>query len=148
MILLKICLRYLPLAVMMLNLPYSQAAASNQYQLLLSQGEQRLSGGHLDAALDYFQQAATIKPDTETIQQKLAGVYLLRGDYSNSIKHFQNALGFNPQNYRAFIGMAMAYIHTGHYALAEAALNEAKNLNSNNEKDIETLIEWLTARRN
>ena len=97
-------------------------------------------------ALSSFQKAAAIQSDTELIQQKLANVYLLKGEYANSIKYFHNTLGFNAKSSKAFIGLSLAYLHTGQYALAKAALEEARPY-SEKKQDIDKLIDWIKSRQ-
>ena len=123
-----------------------QAIPSSELDSYINQGNKELSEGQLDAALSSFQKAASIQSDTELIQQKLANVYLLKSEYANSIKYFHNTLGFNAKSSKAFIGLGLAYLHTGQYSLAKAALEEARPY-SENKQDIDKLINWIKSRQ-
>lgn len=123
-----------------------QAIPTPEFDGYINQGDKELSTGQLDAALSSFQKAAAIQSDTELIQQKLANVYLLKGEYANSIKYFHNTLGFNAKSSKAFIGLSLAYLHTGQYALAKAALEEARPY-SEKKQDIDKLIDWIKSRQ-
>ena len=134
-------------AVALLSVHISaQAIQTSDIEDYLKQGDKELAEGKLDEALLAFQKAAAIKSDTELIQQKLANVYLLKGEYANSIKYFHKALGFNAKNSKAFIGLGLAYLHTGQYSLANAALEEARQY-SEKKQDIDKIIVWIKSRQ-
>ena len=122
------------------------AIPTSELDVYILQGDKELSAGQLDAALSFFQKAAAIKSDTELIQQKLANVYLLKGEYANSIKYFHKTLGFNAKSSKAFIGLGLAYLHTGQYSLAKAALEEARPY-TEKKQDIDKLIDWIKSRQ-
>jgi len=123
-----------------------QAASNPELAVVIEQGDNALAAGQLDTALASFQKAAEIKPDTEQVQHKLASVYLLKGEYANSIQYFHKTLGFNAKNSKAFIGLSLAYLHTGQYALAKAALDEAK-LYSDKTEDIDKILDWIKSKQ-
>jgi len=140
-------LSQLTLAVFLLFFHSSiQATPKSELDGYITQGDKALSAGQLDAALSSFKKAAAIQSGTELIQQKLANVYLLKGDYANSIKYFHNTLGFNAKSSKAFIGLGLAYLHTGQYSLAKAALEEARPY-TEKKQDIDKIIDWIKTRQ-
>lgn len=140
-------LSYLIIAVSLLFIHSSvQAIPISDLDKYINQGNKALSAGQLDVALTSFQKAAVIQSETELIQQKLANVYLLKGEYANSIRYFHNTLGFNAKNSKAFIGLGLAYLHTGQYTLAKAALEEARPF-TEKKQDIDKLIDWIKSRQ-
>jgi thioredoxin-like negative regulator of GroEL len=62
--------------------------------------------------------------------------------YSESIPVFQQAISKDQNNASAFIGMGIAYIHTGRYNIAQAAMTEAKKLQPN-KKELDEVLAWI-----
>lgn len=123
----------------------SVLANETDFQQYLKQGDQALSSGQLNTAFKAFNKAAALQSESEAIQQRLGTINLLKGRYTNSIRHFHKTLGFNEKNVKAFLGLGMAYLHLGQYPLAKAALQEARQY-SNNKNDIDLIIKWLENR--
>ncbi len=121
--------------------------ADTSIQQYLTDGEKAMAAGEFDRALDVFKQAEKTGLQAETVQHRLASVYLLKADYKNGIVHFQKLAGLNPENAKAFIGMALCYLHLGQYGLAEAALKEARQLPNNSQQDIDKLLGWIESRK-
>ena len=121
--------------------------AESDIQQYLTDGENALAAGQFDKALEFFQEAEKTGEQVEAVQHKLASVYLLKADYKNSIAHFQKLLGLNSKNSKAFIGLAISYLHLGQYDLAEAALKEAQQLPNNTPQDIDKLLDWIKTRK-
>jgi cytochrome c-type biogenesis protein CcmH/NrfG len=67
-------------------------------------------------------------------------------DYAGSILSFQRAIRLDANNAEAFIGMGMAYLHSGRYGLARSALEEAKRIDPTKQPKIDEIITWLDQR--
>ena len=52
----------------------------------------------------------------------------------------------DPNNADAFVGMAVAYLHSGDYALARAALEEARRLAPEKGAQIDQVLAYLDRR--
>lgn len=121
--------------------------ADTAIQQYLTEGEKAMAAGKFDRALEVFKQAEETGLEAETVQHKLASAYLLKADYRNGVVHFQKLAGLNPENAKAFIGLALCYLHLGQYGLAEAALKEAQQLPNNSQQDIDKLLGWIESRK-
>lgn len=113
---------------------------------LLQQGEVLLSEGKLPEALAALQQAVVAEPNSSRAFQRLGGAQLMSQDYKISIQSFQRAISLDANNADAFVGMAMAYLHGGHYGQARSALEEAKRIAPAKGPKIDEVIAWIDQR--
>jgi len=113
---------------------------------LLQQGEALLSEGKLPEALAILQQAVVAEPNSSRAFQRLGGAQLMSQDYRTSIQSFQRAISLDANNADAFVGMAMAYLHGGHYGQARSALEEAKRIAPAKGPKIDEVIAWIDQR--
>ncbi|MCU7810401.1 MAG: tetratricopeptide repeat protein [Candidatus Thiodiazotropha sp. (ex Notomyrtea botanica)] len=121
---------------------FAQDDVENLIQNALAQSE----SGNLDEAHTILLQAVETTPDSSLAYTRLGGVELLQQDYPSGIKHFQQAIMLDRSNADAFVGMAVAYLHLGRYALAREALNEAERLGPTKKQDIDKVLAWLDQR--
>lgn len=113
---------------------------------LLQQGEVLLSEGKLPEALAALQQAVVAEPNSSRAFQRLGGAQLMSQDYAGSIQSFQRAISLDANNADAFVGMAMAFLHGGHYGQARSALEEAKRIAPAKQPKIDEVIAWIDQR--
>lgn len=115
---------------------------------LIQQSYQQTTAGKLDDALLTLQQAAQEDPDSSLVHTRLGGIRVLRKEYSEGIKNFQQAIMLDQKNASAFVGMAVAYLHMGQYSLAQAALHEAGKLDPTKKTEISEVQNWIEQRTN
>ena len=124
----------------------SLAGAGNGFDGLIEQGQVQAREGKLDEALATLQRAVDSEPRSSLAYTRLGGVQVLRQEYGASIKSFQQAIMLDQGNADAFIGMAVAYLHTGQYQMAREALKEAGELAPAKKQEIGNVLAWLDQR--
>jgi len=86
-----------------------------------------------------------IEGDPKSLEayRKLLGVYLLKQDYTNSIRTVQEAITLSPNDPKLFITLAFLYEHSGEFEYAKAMLDEALNIAPDNKvaKDYKVVLE-------
>lgn len=113
---------------------------------LIAQGEDRLKAGEIDAGLVLFRQAAEQDPRSSLAQTRIGGALLLKQEHRPAIEAFRQAIRLDGANADAFVGMAMAYLHSGEYALARAALEEAKRIDPAKQAKVDEVIGYIDRR--
>ncbi|MGE5320001.1 MAG: tetratricopeptide repeat protein [Hyphomicrobiaceae bacterium] len=122
------------------------ACASLRAETLLELGARQTQTGNLDDALATYRQAVAAEPRSSIAHTRLGGVLLLRQQHGESIGQFKTAIGLDPANADAFVGLGMAYLHQGRYPLARAALAEALRLKPSRRQEIDQVLAWLDGR--
>jgi len=112
----------------------------------LQRGEALLSQGKLPEALETLQEAVAAEPTSSRAFLRLGGAQLMSQDYAGSINSFQSAISLDGNNAEAFVGMGMAYIHSGRLGPARAALEEAKRIDPAKQAKIDEVIAWIDRR--
>lgn len=112
----------------------------------MAAGDRYAERGQIAEAIDQYREVLRRDPRSVQAHMKLAGMELLAGHYTESIQLFQASIGLDPSNAKAFVGLAMAYLHLGQYGAARAALAEAKRLDPVKQPDIDGILVWLDAR--
>jgi Flp pilus assembly protein TadD len=92
---------------------------------LISQGDQQWAAGHVEDARKSFEQAVAANPRSIDAHMKLAGLQLSSGDNAAAIQTYQRVIGLDGNNSKAWIGLGMAYLHSGQRELSRAAFGEA-----------------------
>jgi tetratricopeptide (TPR) repeat protein len=111
---------------------------------LIRRGEAELESGDIPHAVATLQQAVAANPSSSLAHTRLGGALVLAQKYRASIESFKRAIALEEgANANAFVGMAVAYLHTGDYALARAALVEAKRVDGSKAEQIDALIAWI-----
>lgn len=113
---------------------------------LIAAGEAKLKAGQIAAALTDFREAVTVDTSSSLAQTRLGGALLLHQEYGQAIDAFRAAISLSANNADAFIGMAIAYLHGGDYALARASLEEAKRIDPVKQARIDALIAAIDQR--
>lgn len=121
-------------------------ARSADTATLINQGEASLKAGEIDAGLAQFRQAAEQDPKSSLAQTRIGGALMLKQNYGPAIEAFRQAIMLDGNNADAFVGMAMAYLHSGDYALARAALEEAKRIDPAKQEKIDAVIAYIDQR--
>jgi len=110
-------------------------------------GDEHWRAGRLEAAEASFLAAAADDARDLEARMKLAGLRLSQQRYSDAIPVYQEAIGIDGGDDRAFIGLAISYLHLQNLALAEAALEEALRINPARREDLAPLVDSIRRRR-
>jgi Tfp pilus assembly protein PilF len=127
-------------------LSLAASAWSADANVLISQGEQHLKTGKVDKGLALFRKALEEEPSSSLAYTRIGGAQLLKQEYGPAIDSFRQAIVLEANNADAFVGMAMAYLHNGDYALARASLEEAKRIDPSKQTEIDNVIAYLDQR--
>jgi tetratricopeptide (TPR) repeat protein len=92
---------------------------------LITQGAKQWEQGRLDEARQSFEQAVAADPRSIETRMKLGGLQLASRSYTAAIQTYQQVLGLDGNNAKAWIGMGFAYLHSGQQELSRAAFAEA-----------------------
>jgi Flp pilus assembly protein TadD len=124
----------------------AQAQAGAGTPDLLQRGEALLNEGKLSEALAVLREAVAAAPQSSPAYQRLGGAQLMSQDYAGSVESFQRAISLDATNAAAFVGMGMAYLHTGRFGQARAAMVEAKRLDPSKQDKLDEVIAWIDQR--
>ncbi|MES9992239.1 MAG: tetratricopeptide repeat protein [Candidatus Thiodiazotropha sp.] len=113
---------------------------------LLAQAQRLSESGKLSEAHAILVKAVETDPQSSSAHTRLGGVQLLQRNYQSGIKHFQQAIMLDGTNADAFVGLAVAYLHLGRYALAREAFKEAQQKGPSKQQDIDKILAWLDQR--
>lgn len=121
----------------------AQAGATTD---LIQQGEALMQEGKNQEALEVLSRAVEADPHSSLAYTRLGGAQLLQQQYAAGIDSFRQAIMLDGKNADAFVGMAVAYLHTARYEMARAALDEAKGIDASKTAEIDKLIAWIDER--
>lgn len=122
------------------------SAWSADASVLIAEGEQHLKTGEIDEGLALFRKALEQEPSSSLAYTRIGGAQLLKQEYGPAIDSFRRAIMLDADNADAFVGMAMAYLHSGDYALARASLEEAKRIDPSKQAAIDDVTAYLDQR--
>ena len=125
---------------------FSFSALAADAAALVKKGEEQLSAGEIDEAVATLQQAVVADPGSSLAYTRLGGAQVLTQDYSAGLESFKQAIALDANNANAFVGMSVAYLHSGRYSLARAALEEAKRIDPSKQEEADKLIAWIDRR--
>ena len=135
-------LLFVLLCVLSLN---ATAVASNSAVELIADGTRLLEQGKLEPARTAFEAAAKADPRSVAAYMKLAGVNIAQNNFSAAIAIYKQAIGLDPNNAKAFIGLGIAYLHSGDKSLTRAALEEAMRLEPGRKTQLAPIIATLNS---
>ena len=137
----------LTLTLVLLGASAAQAASgtatSASAAALVTQGEQQWKAGQLAEAQKSLQAALAAEPKSVDIQLKLAGLQLSQNDFAACIPAYQNAIGLDAGNVRAWLGLGFSYLHTGKNSLSMAAFQEAIRLDPSKKTALQPMLDKL-----
>ncbi len=123
----------------------SFAAAAGSASPLVDEADRLWAEGKLPQAQARFEAAVAAEPNTTAVRLRLAGFQLAQQQTSASIANYQQAISQEPTNSKAWIGLGLAYLHSGQRNLARAAFAEAVRVDPSREEKIAPLIAKLDA---
>lgn len=132
----------------LLSLSVSTLMASTSDDLL-QQADTAWAAGELETAEQNFKEAVASAGNGEA-ELRLGGFYVSQNRLDEAVTSFQSALTKGlptpKQQSRAFIGMGIAYLHSGKSSLARAAFDEAATIDPSRAEEIEKLLAEMDKR--
>jgi CHAT domain-containing protein/tetratricopeptide (TPR) repeat protein len=110
-------------------------AENSSVETLLEQGHNLLDRGQEKAALEIFQQAATLEPQNHKVLYALGLALYRLESYQNSIEHLTQALEIQPSYILALARRGMAYKELDRVEAAEADFETAIQIQPLNHED-------------
>lgn len=107
------------------GLTLAEPTATDLMKDLMKKGDKQWEANQLDAAMESYLAAEKADPGSVELLMKKAGLQMMTLHYSDAVETYQKAIGLDPQNAKAFIGMGVSYLHNGAMVLAKAAFEEA-----------------------
>lgn len=83
-----------------------------------------------DTAESMFKEILKKEPKNSEVVHNLGVIEIARNNYEEAVKHFINATKMNPKNFQSYFLLADCYMNLGEYKKAEAALNNANSIKS------------------
>jgi Flp pilus assembly protein TadD len=107
----------------------AQNRDNSELKQLLDEGHRLLDTGNYDAAINVYQQAATIQPKNASIHSGIGIVYIKQGNLQAALTAFRRAIQLNPNN--ADYQYALGYVSSnlGDYVTAKEAYRKAVQTN-------------------
>lgn len=124
----------------------SVSALAAEGEDLILKGESQLKAGQIPEAISTLQEAVSKDPKSSLAYTRLGGAQILNQEYDAGIESFRRAIMLDAKNADAFVGMAVAYLHSDRYPLARAALEEAKRIDPSKREKVDELIGWIDLR--
>lgn len=106
-------------------------------------GRQLLEQGQLQPARTAFEAATLADPRSVDAHIRLAGVHIAMNDFVAAIGVYKQAIGLDPHNAKAFIGLGIAYLHSGDKSLTRAALQEALRIEPSRSAQLAPILAQL-----
>ncbi len=113
---------------------------------LIVRGETQMQAQDIAGAIATLTRAIEMAPESSLAHTRLGGAYLLDQQYDAAIVQFQQAISADGNNANAFVGMAVAYLHSDRVELAKAALLEAKRVDPSKAASINETLELIEQR--
>ena len=110
---------------------------------LIKQGDEQWAAGQLDLAQKTFERAVSADPRSVTARMKLGGLQLSRQDFKACIETYQQTIGLDSKNAKAWLGLGFAYLHTGKNDMSLAAFNEAIRADPGNKEKLASVMAKL-----
>jgi len=129
--------------LIVLSLFSSLCFASSNASSALQEGDKLYAKGDVKGALIHFEKAVMQNPDSSETWFKLARTQMLNSRNSDSVKSYQKSISLDQNNPLAFIGMAIAYLHTGQYTHAKASLTEASRIDPTKKEEVNKVLQEI-----
>jgi tetratricopeptide (TPR) repeat protein len=137
-------LRLVLLGTLLIGVQVSVASATTEE--LLRQADTAWAAGDVETAEARFKDAVAGAADGMA-ELRLGGFYLSQNRLADSVTSFQAALSAGLPDARlqsrAFLGLGIAYLHSGKSSLARAAFDEASRIDPARAAEIQPLLEEL-----
>ena len=97
---------------------------------------------NLSMAEEYYNKAYTLNPQSSSLQFHRAYLYLKQGEYKSAESGFKNFLQDQPNNPKAWLGLALTRRALKKWELAEACLLQCLDLDSQNKQALQLRDQW------
>jgi Tfp pilus assembly protein PilF len=121
----------------------SWAATTGNAESLMASGTKLLEQGKLEPAQKAYESAVKADPRSVEARMKLAGVFVAQNNFTAATRTYQQVIGLDPTNAKAFIGLGISYLHSGDKDLTRAALEEAIRLEPRRKEQLEPILSML-----
>jgi len=135
--------RLLLAACLTMGLGAANASGPSGAAELIGKGDKLVAQGELAKAQQSYETALKADPQSEDAHMKLAGILLAQNKFTDAIQVYKNVIGIAPTNAKAFIGLGIAYLHSGDKSLTKAALEEALRLEPSRKKQLDPILAML-----
>jgi cytochrome c-type biogenesis protein CcmH/NrfG len=135
-----------PLLAGLLALLCSFSAAAATASGLVDEADRLWREGKVQQAQQRFEAAVAAQPDAAPVRLRLAGFQLAQQQTSASIASYRQVISQEASNSKAWIGLGLAYLHSGRRELARAAFSEAVRVDPARQEALAPLIANLEAR--
>ncbi|MBI4984421.1 MAG: tetratricopeptide repeat protein [Rhodocyclales bacterium] len=126
-------------AALALNLSAAGAWAADD--VFLAQGNKQWEAGKLADARKSFELAVAADPRSADAHMKLGGLLLASSDHAAAIRTYQRTISLDANNAKAWMGLGLAYLHTGQRELSQAAFDEAIRIEPSRKAQLARLAE-------
>jgi cytochrome c-type biogenesis protein CcmH/NrfG len=108
---------------------------------LVAEGARQWEAGRLVDAQTSFEQAIIADPRSIEAHMRLGGLLLSTNNLAPAIQTYQRVISLDGNNAKAWIGLGMAYLHSGQRELSRAAFTEAIRIEPGRKAQLATLAE-------
>ena len=108
--------------------------------------QQQAAAGDIQGALQTYLALTEAHPDSHEAFARLGGMQLLDQRYPEAVRSFQKAIMLGADSPRPFIGLSLCYLHMNQLTSARAALVEARQRGSGDNRDVDHLLAWIDQR--
>jgi len=110
---------------------------------LVAKGDKHWAESRFEPAQQSFEAAVAAEPRSAETLLRLAGFQLSRQQLEAGIASYKRVIGLDGKNARAWMGLGIAYLHTGRRELAKAAFDEAVRIDPRKQEKLGPLIAKL-----
>jgi tetratricopeptide (TPR) repeat protein len=116
---------------------------------LLGTGDTAWEQGRVEEAEAAYRQAIEADPEATAPRLRLAGLQLAQQRYHEGLRSYQSVLALQPDDQtlgHVYLGMGLAYLHTGSRELARQAFTQATDhVSEKRRRDLERILEHLAS---
>ena len=116
------------------------AASGEPAAGLIAQADGYWAAGRLEQAQQAFEAAVAAEPGSVAVLLRLAGFQLSRQQTAASVASYRRAIGLEPNNAKAWMGLGLAYLHGGDKALARSAFEEVVHLEPTRKESLSEVL--------
>jgi tetratricopeptide (TPR) repeat protein len=113
-----------------------------RFELLKFQGNSLIQLRDFDGAQEAYEKAFALVPGSSILQVNFGTLWVQRADWNRATECFRYALFLEPENDRAWVGLALCHNVRGDFDLARANLFRALDVNPLNDTAVALLIDW------